>query len=192
MPNDLLTQRLSDLIDDVDKSFTRSTAAHAVIQENFFVEVFLPIFAGDENPLHAATPEMWMRLAHGPFNEVTVVNPQSEVLFVVPPLYSQSAIKPLDGTGKGSRMPSLSAAVESARMYASQGPNAVHNVIAHELGQRAFMFNVQGMDQDHIARWNAIFARYNRPLLPIKATPNSTPTTHADNIARDSTDIDPL
>lgn len=192
MANDLLTQQLADLINDVDQSFTHSTAAHAVIPENFFVEVFLPIFAGDENPPHKATPEMWMRVARGPFNEVTVVNPQNEVLFIVPALYSQSAIKPLDGTGKAARMPSISDAVNAARMYASQGPNAMHNMIAHELGQRAFMFNVQNMDQDHINRWNAIFARYDRPLLPTKAASTNTSTTHADNIARDSTEFDPL
>jgi hypothetical protein len=190
MQADFVTRQLSDLINDIDTAFTRSSLNNAVIQEQFFVEVFLPLFAGDPNPVHPATPEMWLNVAHGPFNEVSVINAKNELLFTVPPLFSQSAIKPLDGSRQDARMPSLSDAVYAARMYAGRGADAVQNVVAHELRNRAFMFNAKDVNQEHLERWNAIFARYNRaPLTPSTVT---TSTPHADDIARDSTEFDPV
>lgn len=188
---DPLTQNLSDLIEDVAASFTQSTASQRVIQESFFLGIFLPMFAGDENPVHKATPEMWYNVAHGPFNEVTVVDAQGQFLFSVPALASQSAIKPLDGTGPSARMSTVTDMIRTARLYSARGPQVVDGIIRTELDKRAFLFEQSEMSQENIARWNAIFARYDRPLLPINATLTPSSSTHVDP-ARDSTEFDPI
>jgi hypothetical protein len=190
---DPVTRDLTRLIDDIDQNFTRASINNAVVLESFFVEVFLPMFAGDANPPHKVTPEMWMNVARGPFNEVTVVNAANEVLFTVPALCSQEAIKPLDGTRQDAHMPSLSGPLQAASMYAGHGQNAVQNFIARELTSRAFMFRTNTMSQPNIERWNAIFTRYNRPLLPTTATAAAAATSsHADHLSRDSDEFDPL
>jgi hypothetical protein len=191
-PMDPLTERLNDLILDVEAQFTTDASNQAVVSEVLFVNVFLPMFASDENPHHKATPEMWMNLAHGPFNEVTVCDQEHRVLFHVPPLASQDAIKPLDGTGPSARMQTVTDMVQTARLYANRGPNVLEHFILQEMDRRSFMFNEKTMSADHIRRWNEIFTRYNRPLLPVAATAEQTTSTNATNLARDSTEFDDL
>jgi hypothetical protein len=191
-PTDPVTEHLNDLILEVEEDFTNDKSHQVVLAESFFVGVFLPMFAGDENPQHKVTPEMWMNLAHGPFNEVTVLNDRNEMLFVVPPLASQDAIKPLDGTGQAAHMTTVTDMVKTARLYANRGTNVVQHFIADEMNKRSFMFNEKAMSADHIRRWNEIFARYDRPLLPVSGLAEQTTPSHAANITRDSTDFDPI
>lgn len=192
-PADITAVQLSDLIDDVTADFTATSTVHLAIAEQFFVDVFLPMFAGDEHAPWGATPNMWVNMAKGPFNEVNVVNTQGELLFAVPAMVSQNAIKAIDGTGASARMQTVGNMVEMAKMYANRGPMAVQNVIKSELDKRSFLFADKNISAENIRRWNEIFTRYNRPLLPTIATATaSTPSTHAHHIARDSTEFDPL
>jgi len=192
LPIDPVTDHLNDLILDVEEAFTNDTSNQRVLAESFFVGVFLPLFAGDENPLHKATPQMWMNVANGPFNEVAVVDAEGTLLYRVPALASQAAIKPLDGTGQSAHMSTVSNMVQTARLYANRGPNVVQHLIAEEMGKRSFMFNQKEMSAEHIQRWNEIFARYDRPLLPVTAAAAQLTSSHADNPARDSTDFDAI
>jgi hypothetical protein len=191
-PTDFITQSLNDLLKDLEDNLVNDKSGQRVIAESFFVGVFLPMFAGDENPQHKATPEMWFNVARSAFNEVTVVSDGGGFLFDVPALASQDAIKPLDGTGKDANMQTVTDMITTARLYAQRGPNVMQGIIANEMDKRSFLFKEAQMSADHIRRWNEIFARYDRPLLPVTGAVATNTTNHAYDPARDSTDFEPL
>ena len=189
-PMDAREAQLASFIEEVTNDLSVAPAK-VVLREDFFVNVFLQMFAGKPDKETKVSPHMWISAAKGPFNEVTVVDNQGHFLYDVPAYFSDKAIKPLDGTGKDARMPTVTDMISHAKQYANRGAAVVEGFILQELDNRSFMFNKGVDNSETIARWNAIFARYG--IKPIGQT--STVNQHAanpDNIARDSTDFDLL
>lgn len=190
-PLNMAEQRLADTIEEVTADLTNSTANIEVIREDFFVNVFLPMFSGTaQGEQTRVTPEMWFNVAHGPFNEVTVVNAQNEPLFNVPPYFSPDVIKPLDGTGKAAGLPTITDMVKQAQHHAFRGPGLGDAFLLQELERRSFMFDPNADLSEDNKRWNEIFARYGvKPVQPEQPL-NHVPA-NAD-ITRDSTDFESL
>jgi hypothetical protein len=191
-PMSMAEQSLFDMIKEVSHDLTTSTANRVHLREDYFVNIFLPMFCGEVNPNTSTpiTPEMWFNLARGPFNEVTVVDMKGAELFVVPPFFTQAAINPLDGTGKAATMPSVTDMLMTARMHAPRGAAAAENYMANEMDRRSFMFNKDIDNSENIGRWNEIYKRYGREPIPTNATQSTQPANV--DIARDSSEFDSL
>lgn len=167
------------------------------MDEHRFVAVFLPMFAGDEVQHYreyGANIATWQLHAGGPFNEVRIVNKQGVELFRVPPIFNSNAIKPLDGTGQATGIPSIADMLARANMIAKQGPGAYDRYMREELERRSFMFTSENDETAYIQRWNEIFQRYNRPLIAVNATGQSTANdnNHERPVDFDSSEFDPI
>lgn len=181
-------QRLADEIKELGPLLSNPTLNRAVLSEENFVKVFLPMFAGLPTAHPDITPNTWLNVARGPFNEVTVVDAKGVKLFDVPPYFAQDHSKPLDGTGPDAHMPSVSNMLMNARLLSSRGPTAMQNYIDSEMDRRKHMFGNEGDHTGDIVRWNEIFKRYNLPEISLTAQAqnnNVDPT-------RDSQEFDPL
>lgn len=184
-------QRLSDTITELGKEFIEPIVGDVpTITEDFFVRVFLPMFAGDEVLPYPVTNGMWLNVSHSPFNEVRVINAGGHHIFNVPPLLDQSMIKPLDGTGVAKDLPSITDMLTRARLVGKQGANAMNRYLKEELERRNFMFSESG-NVDIGARWIEIFKRYNRVENTGAVAPGQTPSA-ARPADHDSSEFDPL
>jgi len=162
-----LTEEIIDignvLIDVKDQDLVR-------MEERRFVAVFLPMFVGDEVQLyadHGANVDTWRRLAGGAQKEVVIVDHNNAELYRVPPLFDMEAIKPFDSKDPSRTVPSISDMLARANMIAKQGPVAFQNYMDTELERRVNLISNGKRDEsDYIKRWNEIFKRYNRPLIP--------------------------
>lgn len=184
-------QRLLETINDVTEELTKSAANKSYISEDFFVNVFLRMFAGEPAFLDKVKPEMWFNIAHGPFNEVTVVDAKGQVLYDVPAYFSQAAIKPLDGTGKAEHLPSITDVVRQSNHHAFRGAGQGEAFLMQELERRSFMFDTNVDVTEDAKRWMAIFERYGvKPVRPVEQTLKQ-PEPNVDS-SRDSSEFDPL
>jgi len=189
-PLDAREAELAQKIDQITQDLFTAPPKQRM-REDFFVNVFLQMFAGKPESETKVNGQMWITAAQGPFNEVTVVDAQGNFLFDVPAYFSDKAIKPLDGTGRDAKMQTLTDMIGHAKQYASRGTAVVEGFIAAELDKRSFMFNKDIDNSDSIARWNAIFARYGIKPIDQTLTVNQDAAS-ANNPTRDSTDFDPL
>lgn len=189
-PATLQEQRLLDTITDVTAELTNAPSP-TVINEDFFVRVFLRMFAGEPEYLERVKPEMWFNVSHGPFNEVAVVDAKGNFLYNVPAYFSQAAVKPLDGTGKAEHLPSITDVVRQANHHAFRGVGQGEAFLMQELERRSFMFNVNADVSGDAKRWMEIFERYGvKPVRPVEQTLKQ-PEPNVD-IARDSSEFEPL
>lgn len=188
----------SEILDIGDALIHAKDDAIATMDEHRFVSIFLPMFAGDavqhyrEHGAHIGT---WHMFAGSPFKEVRVIDNQGVELFRVPPIFNDTAIKPLDGTGQSEGIPSIADMLMRADMIAKQGPLAYEQYMQSELGRRSFMFTDENDESQYIQRWNAIFQRYNRPLIVLKKSDQQGNVVSDNNerpIDFDSAEFDPL
>ena len=170
--NDVSTmreQRLSQQIDQIGKHLSEAeTKEMARVPERVFQQVFLPMFAGDEELVYPeqATLVNWTRIAGSPYHSVNVIDSIGNVLFVVPPIYDRSAVNPERGDG-----PSLQHIVLTAEQYGAQSPAQGENYLNAKLTERALIMKVPVNVLQHVEAWNKIFARYNRPpILELEET----------------------
>lgn len=184
-------QQLSDVIADITRDLTHDNNNLVRMPEDFFVNTFLRFFSGEQGLHKNISPETWFNLAHGPFNEVIIINSRGEELYKVPSFYSQDAVIPLTGAGQDANMQSVTNMVITAQMYSARGAVVVDNIIANEMDKRSFMFNTNVDSSAIIDRWNEIFKRYGKPLIQQGAGASSTTVTKVD-ITRDSSEFDPL
>lgn len=165
----------SSLIEVKDEDLVR-------MEERRFVAVFLPMFAGDEVQLyaeHGANVDTWRRLAGGAHKEVVVVDHNNVELYRVPPLFDMEAIKPYDNKDPSRSIPSISDMLARANMIAKQGPIAFQTYLDTELEKRVSLFSNKRNESEYIKRWNAIFQRYNRPLIPENLFAGNSPVATA-------------
>lgn len=169
-----LTEEILDigatLIDPKTEDLTR-------VDERRFVAVFLPMFAGDaEQPYlnHGANIDTWRKIAGGPNKEVVIIADNGGELFRVPPLFDMEALQPLGTTNIGRGIPSISDMLARANLIAKQGKRAYDTFVEDELARRSFMFSDKKHEDEYIERWNAIFTRYNRPLISKTPTGSAT------------------
>jgi hypothetical protein len=163
---DFRRQRLQEVIEMTHSSLADIAAEDIpTIQERIFVQVFLPIFAGDEvNQYKAKIYPHWINVAGNPYRPVNVVDTQGKVLFTVPALLDRRAISPSTQTERGTTS-SISHVVASASQYSAMSPIAGANYLSKELTRRALIMKVPTQVLTDLKTWNEIFVRYGRPPL---------------------------
>lgn len=133
----------------------------ARISEANFVQVFLPMFTGDDT--RHVTRANWESLAGGYYNRVEVVNQLGEVIYTVPPLLDRSALKPVFQDGHNS----VSVLISHSENLSKLKPSLGQNFLEQELKHRAMRMQNPADSIKHIAEWNAIYNRYGAPLVRI-------------------------
>lgn len=132
------------------------------IQEAEFVRKYLVYFTGETGD---AATAIWLEVAGSPYAEVEVCNGR-DVLFIVPPLLNpdQRVLGTLDEI-------SVFETVEQIQLHHSVHPglgkSRMRDWIISRIGS-----DMSGLDLAR--RWNDIFRRYNRPLIPLPGEPTST------------------
>lgn len=187
-------QRLMDTITELGREFGEVPPSDIpTIREDFFVRVFLPLFAGDETNPYKVTETMWLNVSFSPFAEVRVVDNQNQELFMVPPLYDRSVVKPMTGAGEERNMPTITDMLARARLVGKQGPVAMNRYLTEELERRNFVVESDGV-KSIAKRWIEIFQRYDRLPKDLNFGTQSTgvQTSTIADIGRDSSEFDPL
>ena len=127
------------------------------LREDIFVNVFLPIFNGEES-IYGATIRDWTE-RFGALSRVDVVDKDNTVLFTVPPFMDSNVIRPRkEGEER------IIDIVEGARMRSMIHPVQGGNFIRSKLDETVNRLTIKESAKEHIAVWNSIFARYNKPL----------------------------
>lgn len=160
---------VDEKITGIEKELARITAGfqttmletmpHGKIREEFFVNVFLPYFAGElkrEDFPEGITPETWYQISGNPTNRVDVINAKGEILFSVPPLHNPNFLAP-NTDNKHSTF-------SKAGLYISelQGigrSNEANNILKKEILKRVPMRRVD-IKKAYYEEWAKIFIRY--------------------------------
>jgi hypothetical protein len=138
----------------------------ARLEEYIFLNVFIPLFAGDEKLLYDVTFQTWINVAGSPYKEVAIVDTKGKVLFIVPPILDRTAIK-----SSTDQQTPISSIVESAQQFARIHPNQGKAFIANELNKRAMLMKLPANMLNFLETWNSIFKRYGRPeIMPLDQT----------------------
>lgn len=138
----------------------------ARLPEDMFKEVFLPLFAGET----LKYPEQsniagWIGIAGSAYKEVDIFDPKTnQVLFRCPPLFDYNGINPVRNASDRSQRP-IADIVAMADQLANLHPNQGVAFLTRELGKRALTMDSSAKLAQHVIRWNAVFARYNRASL---------------------------
>lgn len=189
-----LEQRISSGFDKaVEQLAAAEKASRPRIPENLFSGVFLALFANLEEQHPTATIQNWIAIAGNPFQEVDVFDEKGEILFVVPPMFSNAAINPklMDGKEPVSHM------VQIANKLAQRSPIEANNYISHKYaGLRDSIANKVSR-VDYAQEWNSIFIRYGlEPIAPLPASLTEKSTTSErsllDDLRGDDLDFTPI
>jgi len=144
--------------DSLKEADTDSTAR---LEEYIFVNVFLPLFAGDTELMYPqASLAIWANIAGSVYKPVNIVNKNGEVLYTVPPIMNNTVINPISNSKT-----SLAHVVATAKQYSNIHPVQGRNYLMAELTQRATIMNVPKNVLENLHQWNEIFTRYGRPKI---------------------------
>lgn len=191
MKKEELTPRDQKLLEEI-------TRIHASLQtvdqqdavrmsERVFVNIWLPFFAGDENPTYPVDIQHWVNFSGSPYRAVQVVDTNGALLFTVPALFDRTAVNPVSGDHR-----SVAHVVRSAEQYSGVHPMQGQRYLDAELTKRALIMKVPASVMANLETWNSIFARYGRPpliKLDAAAAPGSKQPAADPDI---SYDVDPL
>jgi len=123
------------------------------LQEDIFINVFLPVFAGNES-LYGVTLKDWTE-RFGVFNSVTVINKANEELFTVPPFMDNTIVKPRK-EGEDRIADIIEGALKRSYIHPVQGERYI-NTKFNEVFSRLIQ-SENGLS--HLRTWNTIFTRY--------------------------------
>ena len=163
--------QLSDKLDLVREQLAQTSESDvAKLPERIFVNVFLPLFAGDEKLLYEAKiyPH-WINVAGNPYRPVDVIDVRGNVLFRVPPVLDRTRVSTSTQTQKEGPRGSISHMVASAQQYAGMSPVLGERYLSKQFTERALLMKVPHSVLQDLETWNAIFERYGRP--PLHALP---------------------
>ncbi|MNU19675.1 hypothetical protein D3C71_79080 [compost metagenome] len=148
----------------------------AQLQERIFVQVFLPVFAGDEvNMYKAKISPHWINVAGNPYRPVDIVDVRGNVLFRVPPLLDRTRLRTSTQAGERAPRSSMSHVVASAQQYAAMSPVLGQRYLSAQFTERALLMKVPANVAQDIEIWNEIFKRYGRPpLVEMKESASSS------------------
>ena len=191
-PINPVEEKLSRDVDTILDLFESSGGLKVpTIDEAMFANVFLPFFANDEVKMYNVTTEMWLRIAHSPYNEVAVINRVGVELLRVPPLFDQKSFKPIDGGPTDPKLPGMFDMMQTAMNFGKQGYASMINYFNNEMSRRNHMF-VRAPDADeNLRRWNDIFVRYGRKPIEL-TTANAASVPVSQSAGFDSQEFDPL
>lgn len=137
----------------------------AVLQEDVFVNVFLPFFAGEENIYNVGLGN-WETVAsngipgaRGLYREVIIVDAEGKELFRVPPIYDRSALKPI----KISDTVALQSLFENSQLLAMIKPKLGIKNNANIFDTLITRMRVsENHAIEYLKTWNDILVRYGR------------------------------
>lgn len=127
------------------------------LREDIFVNVFLPIFNGEES-IYGATIRDWTE-RFGALSRVDVVDKDNTVLFTVPPFMDSNVIRPRKEGEE--RVVDI---IEGARKRSMIHPVQGENFIRTKFEETANRLNVSIDNKHYLDVWNSIFKRYNKPV----------------------------
>lgn len=154
-------ERLSNEIKDISERMEIAADKGLVaLSERIFVNVFLPLFAGDKELMYPVTFNTWSSCAGGPCREVNVVDVSGKILFTVPPLFDRSTVNPTVESNV-----SIAHVVLTAGQYTKIHPVQGVNYLNNELSKRAMLMQTPGNVITNLEIWNNIFIRYGRPPI---------------------------
>ena len=137
------------------------------IPEVDFVRFFLPIFAATPTD-QAVNVNTWLDVCGSPYVSVNVVDEKAKVLFQVPPLLNASD-KLLGGLSGISVYETLATAQLKYNVLPKLGEMHIRQWLTERLGNQ--LLGIEAARQ-----WNAIFSRYNLPLIPLPNAPGQVGT----------------
>lgn len=151
-----VTHRVASLRSDLDRGISRifdpivTGFVPNVIPEHVFVGYFLPSFlGGTQNPNWVAE---WVGIAGTPSSEVSVVDPQGNILYQVPPLLATQNLSFAQGGPKFSQI-GKEAQLREASLAGKEG--FLTSAMAEKAAQ------MQQTDSTQVAAvWNNILVRY--------------------------------
>lgn len=149
----------------------------ARLPEDIFIEVFMPLFAGEElkHPKEA-TIAGWISVAGTPYKEVDIFDKATgKVLFRCPPLFDYNGINPVRSVADRQNRPiaEVAAMAEKLRMI---HPKQSEHYLVTELSKRSLLLNSGARLAQNVLRWNEVFKRYGRkPLFEVNS--NAAPSS---------------
>lgn len=147
---------INQLMQQADESLRRR------LEEDRFVNVFLPMFAGISN-LYNVSVDSWIGLvAFSPSNEVDIIDKQGNVLYTVPAIYNNASVAGV------SNDVSIASEVMTVGKIAQISPNDAANLFQERIENNLIIVNAGENTMTNWKRWQAIFNRYN-------ITPNLSP-----------------
>jgi len=157
---DMIAQEGGDILKQLNKIATESVAR---MDEATFVNVFLPMFAGDENQHRLASPGAWASWAGNVYREVVVVDQGGKELFHVPAL---AAPAPIDYT-RDRRSKSMFDEIATAKLHTARHPEHGEAYMKQAFANLLKSGYENTVVVNYLERWNAIFKRYGRPEVAI-------------------------
>lgn len=152
--------------------------SRVTMPEVIFVDVFLPFFAGDENPKYKDVSLVtWLNAISRPqmddlpvnakpvnklFQEVDVTDNAGRVLFTVPAGLDADGITP---TTQTEGLPGMTHLVKTYKLYLNNSQAQADNYLNAELSRRPLIHQVPENVAKNLTVWNGIFKRYNRPEM---------------------------
>jgi C1A family cysteine protease len=154
-------QRIEQQIVDIQSQLEEVASADIkTMPEDLFVNVFLPLFAGDEEKKYKVNFAMWAGQAGSAYKPVNIVDAANKVLFTVPPLFDRNQVTPVEGDGIR-----MSHVIHTTQQYANMHPAQAEAYLNEQLSQRNLVKRVPANILNHLESWNAIFKRYGRPEI---------------------------
>ena len=139
----------------------------ASLPESVFVNNFLPMFSGETVPAHI-NPGQWAAIAGTPYRPVNIIGADGKVLYQVPPLLVRDRVDPTK-TPQG--LPRMGHVVATTNQLQLVSPRQADHYLRKELHRRGIVDESSESVQTNVQQWNAIFARYNKPLIGDGALP---------------------
>jgi len=146
---------LKSFIGDSYKSIV-TDVPKAYLPEQVFVEYFLDFFkAGGHSDISTPLSLKWLEISGGPYNEVTIVDNNSNELYVVPSIY----IKPDIDDGKLDSI-SLNDVSAEFKLREQRLPADANNYLNNKLN--GLEGHVHTNFDKSVAMWKGIFHRYSK------------------------------
>jgi len=161
---------MGELMEVMSNIYTETVAAKkkSTLPEVVFVEYFLDFFkSGMSTPDKDLKYAKWVELSGSPYNEVDIIDLDSNVIFTVPPLYAKPKIDPsiidINFSNIGSTY-----IMKSNRLQAD-ADNYLNDKL-HPVSEK-----ISDDSEEIVARWKEIFDRYSKPTVSKETITKQTP-----------------
>ena len=135
------------------------------LQEQIFVGVFIPVFAGEES-LYGATIDTWIKFTGSPYKEVDVIDNKGNTLFRVPPIYDRNTVNSISDSKKP-----IGHIITTAQQFSRIHPNQGIAYLENELNKKAMLIKIPSNILNNLEFWNMVFKRYGRePIMELIKT----------------------
>lgn len=182
-----MREEITQITNDLNN--TSATRGNVSMEERYFVGVFLPLFAEGHSPA-GATLDTWVSYAGGPNRRVNVVDSRGNLLFEVPALFDRSGVRPVF-VNDGSRLIDI---LQMGKKMGAVHPLEGQRYLDSKLSERAILQQQTGADKLVLLEaWNAIFKRYDLPVIEVPGVTQATGEGIANKVGDDDDqEWDPL